>query len=297
MSSPRKSLVAAILAALPRGVDDGAVSVVHAGELVTVTLTLPGATRPLVTATVRRPAPASDAERQLAIPAAAVPARRPSVPPSAEAPATTAATATNDEPRLVAPIVVPPIAPPGRVLRVGDAVFEGDLTWVVELVDVERSLVTLSCNGRTQTVDRTHITLDSADLWRHPAADVSTSPLTVAEERALAADAAALPETRAAAPTEIFSVEIAWRAITGPRGAEWWVCGPIAHNSARFEDIVATLSRRDGWRAARMLVIRKLLIVDTRTGAEVGTAAPPVPALPDDGAEADNDTSSDARAA
>lgn len=337
MSSPRKSLIAALLAALPRGLDDGAVAVVHAGELVTVTLTLPGAGRPLVTATVRRPAPASDAERQLQIPAAAVPARRPSVPPPAEAPATTTATATPapvplgpmlpntvrvwipigpwraleegtreylghfeledgdghvagmfriawqeratpspgyavaevpvgaglDElrvlcreeklplyegelyPTLPASIEVPPIAPPGRVLRRGDAVFIPNPTepgrsdlWLVRAIEGEYVELGRDGSVRTSSVTRAQITLGAADLWEcepwHATSPLAgpTSPLAVAEERALAAAAAAPTEARA--PTEIFSVEIDGADVDGTDedSARWaerhglrWVCG------------------------------------------------------------------------
>jgi hypothetical protein len=76
----------------------------------------------------------------------------------------------------VAPVEAPvpavdPMAPGQRVMRIGDAVFEarsdGSVTWVVERIDEERSLVHMSNMPLyAQTVARADIRLDAADLWR-----------------------------------------------------------------------------------------------------------------------------------
>jgi len=89
---------------------------------------------------------------------------------------------------------------------------------------------------------------------------------------------------------------IAWRPLAGPRGAEWWVCGPLSWGGPQYSDVIETITRRDGWRAARLLTRRQIIIVDTRTGAEVGVTAPPLPA-PLDEDDDDNAINGDTRAA
>jgi hypothetical protein len=81
---------------------------------------------------------------------------------------------------------------------------------------------------------------------------------------------------------------VAWRHLSGPRGAEWWVCGPLAWGADQYLDVVQTITRRDPWRAASLLHRRQLLIVDTRTGAEVALTPPLPPAAPLDEDDDDN---------
>lgn len=87
---------------------------------------------------------------------------------------------------------------------------------------------------------------------------------------------------------------VAWQTMAGPRGAEWWVCGPLSWGGPQYTDVIETITRRDGWRAARLLTRRQLVIVDARTGAEVGVTAPPRPAPLDEDDDDDNAIAPDA---
>lgn len=79
--------------------------------------------------------------------------------------------------------------------------------------------------------------------------------------------------------------DVAWRAVVTTRG-EWWICGPLAHAGDTFAQVMSQLGGRC---VAARIRRRALLIVDARTGAELG---PEVPAsvrvhMPDLGADDD----------
>ena len=85
----------------------------------------------------------------------------------------------------VPPLAVDPMAPGVRVLRVGDLVFAPDrATWAVGDIErtadhgVEGEIVRLDLGTRCAVVDRTEITLDTADLWECAKLPVIPAPIT-----------------------------------------------------------------------------------------------------------------------
>ena len=133
------------------------------------------------------------------------------------APVTSESTAPAAQ--TVASVEVPPIAPEGRTLRVGDAVFARDgATWVVKAIVGDE--VRLDHDGlvRITVVQRDTITLDAADLWRCD--DLPTTEASSAVETVrvwITADAwdALASDDRDALEEPIGGQPVAWQGTEG----------------------------------------------------------------------------------
>lgn len=161
--SARNDFLSALKALLPPA-SDGTVAVVRAGELVTVSLTLPGREKPITTATVRAPKKGDAAQRDLfeaRVPAESANTDAPAPAPAPEPPAAPA--------EQLAPVDVPAVALPPRELSVGAGVHSDGSTWKVIEIEGDRVSLVLDIGHAHHpehlVLPRSAITLNSADVW------------------------------------------------------------------------------------------------------------------------------------